>query len=163
MANEPTGAQQNPVAQNSMPRFAALGQYIRDLSVENPNAPASLQPQQSQPQIDININVLANRGNDTDYEVQLKLETRARSDDTILFVIDLTYAGVFRIENIPQDQIQLFIMVEAPRFLFPFAREIIANATRQAGFPPLMIDPVDFLSLYRQRMAQAQQEAQGQA
>ena len=163
MADNDTPQPASTAGNEAQPRFAALGQYIRDLSVENPNAPASLQPQQSQPQIDININVLANKGGDTDYEVQLKLETKASSGETTLFMIELTYAGVFRIENIPSDQLQLFVMVEAPRFLFPFAREIIANATRQDGFPPLMIDPVDFLSLYRQRMNQAQAEAQGQA
>jgi preprotein translocase subunit SecB len=155
---------QNPAQQGgeAQPRFNSIGQYIKDLSVENPNAPMSLQPRDQVPQIDINVAVNADRLNDTDYEVRLKLDARAGEGQDMMFNLELTYAGIFRIENVPDDQIQPFVFIEGPRFLFPFAREVIANATRQAGFPPLMVDPIDFLSLFRQRVAQAQQQGQAQ-
>jgi preprotein translocase subunit SecB len=155
----PGGAQNQ---QANPPSFNALGQYIKDFSLENPNAPRSLQPREQAPQIDINVSVNAERLSDTDFEVLLKLEAKAGEGADMMFAIDLTYAGIFRVENVPQEQLQPFVLIEAPRFLFPFAREVVANATRQAGYPPLMIDPIDFLALYRQRAAQAQAEAQGQ-
>ena len=129
-----------------------LNQYIKDLSFENPNAPASLQPQQQQPQINIQINVQANNLSETEFEVALKVDGKAENAGKVMFSFDLTYAGVFRIVNVPKDNLHPLIMIECPRLLFPFAREIIATAVRDGGFPPLMLDPVDFVGLYRQNM-----------
>jgi preprotein translocase subunit SecB len=92
----------------------------------------------------------------TDYEVALKLEGKAESTGTVLFAFELTFAGVFRVQNVPQETLQPLVMIECPRLLFPFAREIIATAVRNGGFPPLLLDPVDFVALYQQRAAQAQ-------
>ena len=92
----------------------------------------------------------------TDYEVSLKLDGKADSSGSVLFAFDLTFAGVFRIQNVPQESLQPIIMIECPRLLFPFAREIVATSVRNGGFPPLLLDPVDFVSLYQQRMAQMQ-------
>ena len=136
------------------PRFQALAQYIKDLSVENPNAPASLRGGQ-QPKIDINVAVGVNQAPENTSEVVLKLEAKAGSGKDTLFAVERADAGVFRVENMTAEQSQVALMIEGPRLLFPFAREILANATRQAGFPPLMLDPVDFLALYRQRAMQA--------
>ena len=138
------------------PQLNVLGQYIKDFSFENPNAPRSLTPNQTQPQIQIQINVGVQQLAQTDYEVALKLDGKAETSGTVLFVFDLTFAGVFRVQNVPQETLQPLIMIECPRLLFPFAREIVATAVRNGGFPPLLLDPVDFVSLYQQRMAQAQ-------
>jgi len=141
------------------PQLGVLTQYIKDLSFENPNAPASLSQQDKQPEISIQINVGATNLGATDFEVLLAIEGKAMNADKVLFAFELSYAGVFRIENVPQDSLHPFVMIECPRLLFPFAREIIATATRNGGFPPLMLDPVDFVSLYRQNMARQAEQA----
>jgi len=146
------GAQAN----QGQPSLNVLAQYVKDLSFENPNAPNSLQQHPQQPSINIQINVNARPLAASDFEVELKIEGRAQVQELFLFGFDLLYAGIFRIHNVPQDSVHALIMIECPRLLFPFARAIIADAVRNGGFPPLMIDPVDFVSLYRQRMEQQQ-------
>ncbi len=142
-------------AQESAPQLNVLAQYIKDLSFENPNAPRSLTPQQ-QPTINVQINVAANPVSNTDYEVVLNLEGKADTPGGVLFNFELAFAGIFRLQNFPPEHLQPAVMIECPRLLFPFAREIVANAVRNGGFPPLLLDPVDFLSLYRQRVAELQ-------
>ena len=142
------------------PTLNALAQYAKDLSFENPNAPRSLQPQQQGPQINIQVNVNAKQLAEEDFEVDLRLEGDAKIGTEVLFAFELTYSGIFRLRNIPQDQMHPAVMIECPRLLFPFAREIVANSVRDGGFPPLMLDPVDFVSLYRQNM-ERQAAAQG--
>ena len=120
-----------------------------------------MSPTAAQPSINIQINVAVGQLAATDYEVSLKLEGKAESTETpptLLFAFDLTYAGVFRIQNVPQEQIHPVVMIECPRLLFPFARELIASSVRGGGFPPLLLDPVDFVALYQQRVAQMQQQ-----
>jgi preprotein translocase subunit SecB len=129
-----------------------LAQYTKDLSFENPNAPASLGPQPTPPQINIQINVGANNLATNEYEVTLTVEGKAENAGKMIFSFELAYAGVFRIMNVPQENLHPLIMIECPRLLFPFAREIIASAVRDGGFPPLMLDPVDFVGLYRQNV-----------
>ena len=158
----PAGSPADPATQ-AQASLNVLAQYVKDLSFENPNAPRSLtqQPgqQQQPPKINIQINVNAKPLADNDFEVELKIEGRAELPTTFLFGFDLLYAGIFRIQNVPQENVHALIMIECPRLLFPFARAIIADAVRNGGFPPLMIDPVDFVSLYRQRMAEQQPPA----
>src|SRR5215217_7516588 len=132
----PNGGAQAQPSPDQMPSLNALAQYAKDFSFENPNAPRSLSPQQQQPQIGIQVNVNAKQMAETDFEV--------------------TYSGVFRVRNIPQDQMHPVIMIECPRLLFPFARQMVADAVSNGGFPPLYIDPIDFVGLYRQKAAQAQ-------
>lgn len=144
----------------AQPTINALAQYAKDLSFENPNAPRSLQPQEGQgPQINIQVNVNAQQLSETDFEVVLALEGDAKVNNEVLFAFDLKYAGIFRMLNIPQDQIHPAVMIECPRLLFPFARQIIADATRNGGFPPLMIDPIDFAQMFAQRMTEEQGRA----
>jgi preprotein translocase subunit SecB len=155
MADSPaTNGAQNDTA----PSLNALAQYAKDFSFENPNAPRSLQPQQQGPQINLQVNVNAKQLAQDDFEVELILNGDAKVNDDVLFAFELTYAGVFRVRNIPQEQMHPVVMIECPRLLFPFARQIVAEAVRNGGFPPLYIDPIDFVSLYQQRMAQAQTE-----
>jgi preprotein translocase subunit SecB len=146
------GGPAEAAATNPAPQLMVLGQYIKDLSFENPNAPSSLQG--GQPQINITVNVTAKPLSPTDIEVELRLEGKAEASGNVMFNIELIYAGLFRIQNVPQDQLQPITLIECPRVLFPFAREIIATTVRNGGFPPLMLDPIDFVALYQQRMAQ---------
>ena len=141
--------------QNQGPLLNVLAQYIKDLSFENPNAPRSLNPGQ-QPTINLQINVSANPLAGTDVEVELKLEGKAEAAGAVLFSFDLAFAGVFRIQNVPQESMHPLVMIECPRLLFPFAREIIAAVVRNGGFPQFLIEPVDFVALYRQKSEQAQ-------
>jgi preprotein translocase subunit SecB len=142
------------------PQLNVLAQYTKDLSFENPNAPTSLAPSAQPPQINIQINVGANSVAESEYEVALSIEGKAENAGKVLFSFDLVYAGVFRIVNVPQENLHPLVMIECPRLLFPFAREIVATAVRDGGFPPLMLDPVDFVGLYRQNM-ERQAAAQG--
>ena len=120
-------------------------------------------PSDKAPQLDVNVNVNARPQSQTDFEIELKLEARAARGEETLFIVEVIYAGLFQIRNVPQEHIQPLVLIECPRLLFPFARQIVADATRQGGFPPLMIDPVDFTALYRQRMAELGAQAQPQA
>ena len=144
--------------QQSLPQLNVLGQYVKDFSFENPNAPKSLAPSQEQPQLNVQINVGVTPMAATDYEVTLKLEGKAELGGMVLFVFDLTFCGMFRIQNFPQEHLQPLIMIECPRLLFPFAREIVGTAVRNGGFAPLLLDPVDFVTMYQQRMAQQPQQ-----
>lgn len=146
------GANANP---GDAPALNALLQFIKDLSFENPNAPRSLGPQEKAPNIAIQVNVNARQLAPTDFEVSLMLDAKAGEGDNVLFKLDLDYGGVFRLVNIPQEQVHPIVMIECPRLLFPFVRQIVADATRNGGFPPLYIDPIDFVALYQQKAAEA--------
>jgi preprotein translocase subunit SecB len=143
-----------------MPQIGVLAQYVKDLSFENPNAPRSLAPSGQQPTINIQVNVDAAPMNGatggTDFEVKLRLEGKAEIQGMVLFGFELVFAGAFRIQNVPAESLQPVVMIECPRLLFPFAREIVATAVRNGGFPPLLLEPIDFVTLYRQRLAAMQ-------
>lgn len=143
-------------AEDVQPQLNVVAQYIKDFSFENPNAPQSLSTGQEPPQIGIQINVAASPLSETDIEVVLKLEGKAETAGNLMFRFELEFAGIFRIRNVPQESLNAVVLIECPRLLFPFAREIIATAVRNGGFPPLLLDPVDFVGLYRQKMAQMQ-------
>ena len=142
----------------AMPQIGVLGQYVKDLSFENPNAPHSITPTPTgqQPSINIQVNVDAAPMSPTDFEVTLRLEGKAESQGLLLFNFELVFAGAFRIQNVPPETLQPIVLIECPRLLFPFAREIVATAVRNGGFAPLLLDPIDFVGLYRQRMAAGQ-------
>jgi preprotein translocase subunit SecB len=144
-----------PQPQPVMPQVAVLAQYVKDLSFENPNAPRSLAPSTQQPAINVQVSVDATPASETDFEVTLTIEGKAETQGLLLYGFELVFAGVFRVINVPQDSLQPFVLIECPRLLFPFAREIIATSVRNGGFQ-LLLNPIDFVSLYRQRMAAAQ-------
>src|SRR5690242_5928408 len=156
-----TPATPTPQAQGQA-QFRVAAQYTKDFSFENPNAPQSLM-QQAQPTMNIQINVNPKQLSNTDFEVELKLDGKAESNGSVLFAFELNYAGVFHLQGIPPESVGPLLMIECPRILFPFAREIIASAVIAGGYPPLLLDPIDFVSLYQQRAAQAQQQAPAQA
>ncbi|MGB5213570.1 MAG: protein-export chaperone SecB [Anderseniella sp.] len=150
-APEATGS--NGATQGAAPSMKILGQYVKDLSFENPDAPRSLAGQEGQPEINISVNVNAKPLAETDFEVELHLDAKAMHKDKVVFATELLYAGIFRLENIPQDALHPIVLVECPRMIFPFARQIVADVTRNGGFPPLMLDPIDFAAMYQQRVA----------
>ena len=136
------------------PSLNALVQFIKDFSFENPNAPRSLGPQEKAPNISINVNVNAKQLAESEFEVNIMLEGSAGEGANTLFKFELDYAGIFRLMNIPEEQRHPIVMIECPRLLVPFARQIIAEAVRGGGFPPLYVDPIDFAALYQARMAE---------
>jgi len=159
-----TNGNSAPPGAGTPPQLNVLAQYTKNLSFENPNAPSSLTPQPTPPQINIQINVNANNIAENDYEVALSIEGKAENSGKVMFSFELVYAGVFRIVNVPKENLHPLVMIECPRLLFPFAREIIATTVQAGGFPPLMLDPVDFVGLYRQNMErQAAQSTSGRA
>ena len=128
-------------------QFSVLAQYIKDLSVENPSAPQVFQ-WQTQPSLDVQFHINVDKVADDVHEVSLKIEVTARSENGVHFVVDLSYAGLFGIRGIPDEALAPILLVEAPRLIFPFARQIIADAVSNSGFPPLLLDPIDFAGAY---------------
>ncbi|OQW77864.1 MAG: protein-export chaperone SecB [Proteobacteria bacterium ST_bin13] len=141
MAN---GADTTPVA-------GMISQYVKDLSFENPNSPAIYQSQ-AMPRIDVQFNIGTLQIADDIHEVILKIDVRSETDDGVAFVVDLSYAGLFGIRNVPQEHMQPFLLGEAPRLLFPFARRVLADTVRDGGFQPLLLEPIDFHALYSQQV-----------
>jgi preprotein translocase subunit SecB len=152
--NNGSGPQGEPGGE---PQIAQIAQYIKDMSVESPNAPAVFQ-WQVQPQVDIGFNINVNNITDEVHEVILKVSVNAKSENGAHFLIDLSYAGLFGIRNIPDNAIGAFLLVEAPRLLFPFARQVIAESVQNTGFPPLLIEPIDFGAAYVQQLEATQGE-----
>jgi preprotein translocase subunit SecB len=142
------------------PQVGVISQYVKDLSFENPSAPAVFQ-WQGQPQIDVQFNIGAAVVGQDVHEVTLRIDVAAKASEGTAFQAEVVYAGLFAIRNLPEDQMQPFLLAEAPRILFPFARQVIADAVRNGGFPPLLLDPIDFATLYMQRQAQLQAEQTG--
>jgi preprotein translocase subunit SecB len=145
------------------PSLNVLAQYLKDLSFESPNAPQSLlEPSAAQPAIDIDVNVNARGLGANRFEVELSASARARRDKEVVFVVEAAYAGAFEIRNVPADQMEMVLLVECPRILFPFLRQIIAEATRNGNFPPLLLEPIDFFTIYRQNAERARASGQQQ-
>ena len=162
MAEDNTAA--NPAAAAaSQPAFNLVGQYIQDLSFENPGAPGSIMSGSGNPGFNVSINVGVKKQSEDVYAVEITLNAKAERDAKILFNVELVYGGVFRLRNIPEAQLAPLLMVEAPRLIFPFARQVLASVTQQGGFPPLMMEPVDFNALYLQNLKQLQAQQQAGA
>jgi preprotein translocase subunit SecB len=142
---------------DSDPQVMTIAQYIKDLSVESPSSPQAFQ-WQSQPQLDVQFNINVDKFAEDMHEVVLKIEVAARSDQGVHFLIDLSYGGLYGLRNIPDEALPPFLLIEAPRLLFPFARQIIADASQNTGFPPLLLDPIDFGAAY---MAQVEAQQGG--
>ncbi len=149
---EPGNVEQ--AAAGGAPNLSVLTQYVKDFSFENPGAPQSLRARQTAPAINISIGVQSAPAGTNEFEVELRIDARAVDGQTVLFAIELVYAGIFRFTNIPAEQSRAVALIECPRLLFPFARQVVSEASRNGGFPPLLIDPVDFVAMYRQQIAQ---------
>jgi preprotein translocase subunit SecB len=138
---------------NTAPSMNLVGQYIKDLSFENPGAPASIMLGGGNPAFNVSISVGVKKQADDLYAVELTLNAKANREDNVLFNVELVYGGVFRLRNIADAQLSQLLMIECPRLIFPFARQVLASVTQQGGFPPLMMEPVDFATIYRQNLA----------
>jgi preprotein translocase subunit SecB len=147
---------------DNQPVAGLLSQYVKDLSVENPKAPESFQWTE-QPELDVQFNIASRKINEEVHEIELKIGVNARTKLGTVYIVELSYCGLVGLRNVPEEQAHAFIYAESPRILFPFARRVIADATRDAGFTPLLLDPVDFNGLYLQQLQQkkAEQEAAG--
>ena len=162
-SNGAPGAPAPNVDPNAAPALRVLAQYLKDHSFENPRAPQSFQDDGVAPAIAVNVDVNARGIAPNQYEVELSVSAQAKRNDDVVFVVDTTYAGAFEILNVPQDQLEAVMLVECPRLLFPFIRQIIADTTTSGNFPPIMLDPIDFFAIYRKRTEQAQQAAPAHA
>ncbi|CAN5837773.1 protein-export chaperone SecB [soil metagenome] len=151
-----TGNEPLPNGADTAPAVGLISQYVKDLSFENPNAPAIFQVQGS-PQIDVQFNIGTAQVAEDVHEVVLRVDVRAETGGQVAFIVELTYAGLFGLRNIPEEHIQPFLLAEAPRLIFPFARRVLADAVRDGGFQPLLLEPIDFAAIYAQQ-AEAQQQ-----
>lgn len=147
---------------NTIPSMNMIGQYIRDLSFENPGAPGSIMVGGTNPAFNVSISVAVKKQADDIFAVELTLNAKANREAVVLFNVELVYGGVFRLKNVPEVQLSQLLMIECPRLIFPFARQVLASVTQQGGFPPLMMEPVDFAAIYRQNL-QALAAQQGAA
>jgi preprotein translocase subunit SecB len=145
------------------PGIRILAQFIRDLSFENPRAPESLRQGAAQPQIDLGVEMNARGREDGLYEVDLKLSAQAGREDGALFMVELVYGGLFQITGVPEAEMEPVLLIECPRFLFPFARRIIADLSSEGGFPPFLLDPIDFAGVYAARKAEGVGQVVGNA
>ena len=163
------GAAAQPGAAGAAPgqqpqvKVQVLAQYVRDLSFENAVAQGNMTVPQGQPDIQVQVSLDA-RKRDTEHQFEViskyKIESKSKGDGKTLFLVELEYGGVFHIEGVPQEQLHPFLLIECPRILFPFARRVISDVTRDGGFPALNLDLIDFMALYRQELMRQQQKAQ---
>lgn len=153
-----TEEQTTEATANDAPSFGIRAQYIKDLSFENPYAPQSLMGTEK-PNIEVNVDIKAQKLQDDLFEMTLHIATRATAEAKSVFLVDLAYAGIFQLANIPEDNIEQVLLIDCPFMLFPFARRVIADVTRDGGFPPLMLEPIDFHGLYMQGRKQTEEVA----
>ncbi len=145
------GSQQAPA-----PSINIVGQYVRDMSFENPDAPGSIMAGGASPTFNVAINVSVKKQSDDVYAVETPINVKAERDGKVLFNIELIYGGLFRIQNVAENQIAAVLMIECPRLIFPFARQTVAAVSQSGGFPPVMLEPVDFAAIYRQNLQRMQ-------
>ena len=156
--NGSEAAPDSPATPQAMPggHFIIRNQYLKDLSFENPNAPEVLVSLKAAPSVEVDINLNVNPMPDIDertFEVEMRLRVEAKAEEKPAFICELTYAGLFSIGQVPEDAVRPLLLIECPRMLFPFARAILGNATRDGGYPPLMLQPIDFAEFYARNMA----------
>jgi preprotein translocase subunit SecB len=162
MSSEGIPANQGPANQGQVPNLQVAAQFIKDLSFENPGAMSNLA---DRPQIELSVDLNASRLAEADmFEVELKIRVNATYESKPLFLLEVAYAGIFRLTNVPDTGTQqAILLIQAPHMLFPFVRRIVSDVVRDGGMPPLMIEPIDFMALYQARLAQAAGQPQGTA
>jgi preprotein translocase subunit SecB len=157
MSGEGTAGSENGM-DTQVPRVQVVGQYIKDLSFENPSAPANLT---GRPQIELGVDLQARQLERDHYEVELKLRVSATNENKPTFLLELVYAGLFHLQNIPDEVRNQVLLIDGPQILFPFARRIVSDVVRDGGMPPLMIEPIDFAALFRAKALEMQQMRAG--
>jgi len=139
---------ENEQPENTQPSLQVRAQYIKDLSFESPYAPQSLFAPNQRPSIEVGVDLKAQKLQDEVYEVVVQVSARASADNNSLFLVEVAYAGVFHVTGVPEEHIEKVLLIDAPFIMFPFLRRVISDVTRDGGFPPLMLDPIDFSQLY---------------
>jgi preprotein translocase subunit SecB len=149
-------------AASLQPQFRVLAQYVKDFSFENPNAPSALvqRPGTARPDIALGVDIASRRLSGDQFETELHLSVEAKLEGQVQFIVDLLYAGLFVIQGVPAENLEPILVIECPRLLFPFARRILSDATRDGGFMPLNLEPIDFAAIYRQQLERRAQEMQ---
>ncbi len=160
MAEKDKKKQAAPAETQAERQVKVNAQYIKDLSFENPRAPKSLIATKEQPRIDVNLDLRAQKLQDATHELAIHIQAKASVGSDVLFLAEIVYAGMFTLENIPENEIQPALLVFCPTLIFPFARRVLSDVTRDGGFPPLLLEPIDFGRLYAQRLEQAKQTKQ---
>ena len=145
------------VPEGAPPGIFINAQYLKDLSFENPN-PLEALKDTDKPEIKVNVNTIVKKLPDNAFEVTLDIKTEGKKKDKVSFIAEVSYAGIFTLNKVPTEHEKPFLLIEAPRMLFPFARNILAETTRDGGYPPLMLNPIDFAALYRQQMAEKEKQ-----
>ena len=156
---------ENETAQPKQPQMRVLGQFIRDMSFENIMAQKGA-PADVQPDVQVQVNLDAKkRGGENQYETAIKLNitSKAKDGDATLFVLEIDYVGIFQVESVPEEQMHPYLLIECPRMIFPFLRRIVSDVTRDGGFPPLNLDNIDFVNLYRSELQRRAAEQTAQA
>jgi preprotein translocase subunit SecB len=153
MSGAENGSGDGGAGTGPQPRIQMVGQYVKDLSFENPGAPAALA---QRPAIDLGVDLQARRMDAEHFEVELKLRVTAKVEEKAVFLLELVYGGLFQVQNVPEDVLQQVLLIDGPHLLFPFARRIVADVVRDGGMPPLMIEPIDFAGLFRAKAAEMQ-------
>ena len=158
--SETDQAPETSEGQQAAPRLAVITQYVKDLSFENPKAPESLMHSEDTPdaKMSVNVDVQAKKKGDNLYTAELSISASAHRGDDPVFVVELVYGGLFQLDGIPPEGLEPVLLIECPRILFPFARRIIADCSRDGGYPPLLLEPIDFAGMYRQQMSQRRAE-----
>lgn len=150
MSTEPTPSPERPA-------LFLRAQYIKDLSFENPRAPGSIFSLPAAPQMEVAINLAAQKLDEKVFELAIHITTRATLEGTHVFLCDLTYAGVIEMQNIPPEAVEQAIFITGAQLIYPFARRVVAEITRDGGFPPVQLEPMDFIALYEQQRSRAAQ------
>ncbi len=160
MTDDTQGATAADAAQ-AAPSLVMVGQYVRDLSFENPNAPGSILPNPTNPTINYSLGVAVRKQNDDVYAVEITLKAKAQRGDSVVYNCELVYGAIVQVKNIPENQLPIYLEIEAAKLIFPFARQTLATTIMNGGFMPLMLPPVDFVNVYRQKLAQLAAQQQG--
>ena len=142
------------------PQLTIRAQYIKDLSFESPKGPFAINQLKEAPKMDINVDLEGSKVGEDLYELVLKISVTAVGDGESLFVTELAYGGLFQMQNVEEEKIQPMLFIDCPFILFPFARRVLADVTRDGGFPPLMLEPIDFHALFAKRAQEAQAQAE---
>ncbi len=140
------------------PQLTIRGQYIKDLSFESPKGPFAMNELKEAPKMEVNVDLEGKKVGDDLYEMVLKISVEASAPDDKLFVTELAYGGIFQMQNVPDDRVQAMLFIDCPFIIFPFARRVLADVTRDGGFPPLMLEPIDFHGLFVKRQKQDQEK-----
>ncbi len=166
MADEENGTTNGNGAETKKatePSIQVIGQYLKDLSFESPKAPASLKSPGDNPNLQIDVNVNVKKLQEDSYESAIQIKAHASNDGGTIYMLEAAYAGAFQVKNLPADALEPVLLINCPTILYPFLRRIISEMTQEGGFPPLLLDPIDFATLYKQRKAAGAAVPQGSA